>query len=341
MNATDFYQPHLDRVSRSFAFCIARLEGELRDWVSLSYLLCRLLDTIEDAAWPNRPDQDRAFDAFRAFLENPPTPIEVSAWAQTFPAGIEPGEQALLGDAYRCFTELHSLPPEVKEKIRRPVLHMYKGMRHFLAERRANGGLRLRTMADVNQYCFFVAGLVGELLTDLVAHRRPGAPHNYRDAFHFGLFLQKINLLKDQAQDEREGRFLVPSRREMLASLAHDAEGAIRYLTSLPLAERGFRLFCGWSLFLGLASLPWIERSSLLGMFTKIPRLVTQALLGKVEKIIDDNQALASLFREMLPKLPPWQAPATVGALPYMEKIYGGALKQEDFHALGLLPARA
>ena len=61
MSEIAYYQPHLDRVSRSFAFCIARLEGEMREWVSLSYLLCRLLDTVEDAPWadPRAPHRAR------------------------------------------------------------------------------------------------------------------------------------------------------------------------------------------------------------------------------------------------------------------------------------------
>lgn len=345
MGDTQFYQHHLDRVSRSFAFCIARLEGELRDWVSLSYLLCRLLDTVEDAPWDSCDDQDKAFDLFHDFLLSQPTSEQVSAWAASFPAGVDAGELDLLSQSHRCFSSLHSLSPEVREKIRRPVLNMYRGMRHFLRERREQGGVRLKSLAEVNQYCFFVAGLVGELLTDLVAQRWPSLPRNHRlylDAHHFGLFLQKINLLKDQSKDEKEGRFLVPSRTELLASLSRDADGAIRYLQSLPIAEKGFRLFCAWSLFLGLASLPWIERSKLLGLFLKIPRIMTERLLKTVEKVIDDNQALLRLFREMLPVMPKMKEPTgPLGEVLWMNELYNGSLRPEDFRELGLCPVAA
>jgi phytoene/squalene synthetase len=338
MSEIAFYQPHLDRVSRSFAFCIARLDGEMREWVSLSYLLCRLLDTVEDAPWSSPEAQDEAFDRFRSFIEEVPTPEAVQAWAAKF-GPIDPGEKILVDDAHRCFANLHALAPDVRERIQGPVMNMYRGMRHFLKDRREQGGLRLRTLAEVNQYCFFVAGLVGELLTDLVAQRWPAAPRcarNYLDAHHFGLFLQKINLLKDQAKDEKEGRFLVPSRTELLASLGRDAEGAIRYLQSLPIAEKGFRLFCAWSLFLGLASLPWIEKSRLLGIFTKIPRLFTETLLRKVEGLIDDNQALLGLFREMLPKLPASVSAQPAGEIAWMKEAYRGSLGIHEFRELGL-----
>jgi hypothetical protein len=216
---------------------------------------------------------------------------------------------------------------------------MYRGMRHFSREGRV---VRLRSLAEVNQYCFFVAGLVGDLLTDLVAERWPSFQVTRRtsvDAHHFGLFLQKVNLLKDQAADEREGRFLVHSRAELLASLRRDAEGALRYLQSLPIAEKGFRLFCGWSLFLGLASLPWTERSWARGIFEKIPRLLTQKLLGTVEHIIDDNQALFALFQQMLPATAPVAASPACAPLPWFREVYDGRLGDSELAELGLLSA--
>ncbi len=336
------YQKHLDRVSRSFAFCIARLDGDLRGWVGLSYLLCRILDTIEDAAWDSAERRSEAFEGFEKFLLSGADAREIDAWAKLFPL-IPAGERALLEDSARIFRDLHSLPPAIVEKIRQPVRNMYRGMRHFARAQHPGQVIRLRTIAEVNQYCFFVAGLVGDLLTELVAERWPAMKTNGRtfvDAHHFGLFLQKVNLLKDQAADEREGRFLVPSRTELLASLRRDAEGALRYLQALPIAEKGFRLFCAWSLYLGLASLPWTERSWAKGIFSKIPRVFTQKLLGTVEKIIDDNHALVGLFQQMLPVFPR-SAPASSvhGSLPWMAQVYEGRLREKEFAELGLLPA--
>ena len=338
-----YYQQHLDRVSRSFAFCIARLEGDFRAWVGLSYLLCRILDTVEDALWPDSVSRDSAFNEFEKFLMEGASQPEISAWASRFPS-VPEGERELLLDSARIFSDLHSLHPSLREKIRGPVLNMYRGMRHFTHGARPGEGLRLGSLAEVNQYCFFVAGLVGDLLTELVAERWPSMQVSRRtrlDAHHFGLFLQKVNLLKDQAADEKEGRFLVPSRPELLASLRKDAEGALRYLQSLPIAEKGFRLFCAWSLFLGLASLPWTERSWARGVFSKIPRLLTQKLLGTVEKVIDDNQALLALFQQMLPKLPALSpAPKGHGSAPaWLAVAYRGRLGQGEFAELGMLPA--
>ena len=338
------YQQHLDRVSRSFAFCIARLDGEFRCWVGLSYLLCRILDTVEDAQWQDSSDREEAFLRFEKFLLEGVSQLEILAWVSRFP-DVPVGERELLLDSARIFSDLHSLPIRVREKIRAPVLNMYRGMRHFSKGQKPGQAIRLQSISEVNQYCFFVAGLVGDLLTELVSERWPSMPvsgRTYLDAHHFGLFLQKVNLLKDQAADEKEGRFLVPSRPELLASLRKDAEGALRYLQSLPIAEKGFRLFCAWSLFLGLASLPWSERSWAKGIFSKIPRLLTQKLLASVEKIIDDNNALLVLFQQMLPALPASRPTYRLGAAPvWLGEVYRGRLGHQEFAELGMLPVLA
>lgn len=343
MGTIDRYQAHLDRVSRSFAFCIARLDGDLRAWVSLAYLLCRALDTVEDAVWDSESSQKRAFAAFDGFLRAVPTRDEVAGWSALFPTALPEGEKALLADSYFLFQELHALPEAPRKILQRSVRNMRRGMEYFSSAPRAPGEkVRLRSLAEVNQYCFFVAGLVGELLTELfhAARGETLSQASLLDAHHFGLFLQKINLLKDQREDEKEGRFLIHSRAEVLASLRRDAEGAIRYLTSLPVAEKGYRLFCAWSLFLGLASLPWIQRGFSMGLLNKIPRALTERLLATVGNLIDDNQALLKLFREMLPALPSLPtALVQVVSLKWFDESYEGKLSPEHMSALGMLPS--
>src|SRR6185503_11000917 len=93
---TEFYQSHLDRVSRSFAFCIRQLPDPLRDWVALSYLLCRLVDTVEDSAWTDLPLQMEAFRRFDRALEGAES---LSGWADLFPQGIPESEKLLVAEA--------------------------------------------------------------------------------------------------------------------------------------------------------------------------------------------------------------------------------------------------
>ena len=296
MRRFDFYQAHLDAVSRSFALCIPQLPAPFREQVALSYLLLRVLDTVEDAPFSDRLLQARQFDAFRRFLREKPSPERIEQFRGGFPAALTEGERALLADTDAFLDDAYDLQPAVRAAMFDPIDRMAEGMALYA---KRPGGVRLVDLEDVVRYCCIVAGLVGELLTRLWA-LEGDAPPKILDAYHFGLFLQKVNILKDQAEDEAAGRFFVPDRRELLSSLRADAEGALEYLTRLPRQARGYRTFCAWSLMLGAASLAQDgARES--------RRLQTLALLGRTAELAQDDKALRRQFAELMPPLPELQ----------------------------------
>jgi len=341
MQTANFYQNHLDQVSRSFAFCIARLKEPLRTWVGLSYLLCRVLDTAEDAAWDNKEAKIESLDQFKLFLQAMPQPVILKSWIQTIPKDIKKEEHQLVQDLGLLLGDLHELPDHVKSILQNSITSMNQGMSFFSKKNKLNE-LRLLNLSEVNTYCFFVAGLVGELLTNLLRADKPAItfPKNiYLKAHHFGLFLQKINLLKDQNEDKNHGRFLIPERAPFLASLAKNAKNSIDYILSIPASEKEFRLFCAWSLFLGLSSLSFIENSFLSGLVGKIPRSMTEKLLSKVESLIDSDQKLLELFNTMLPQYKEISsAPATQTEFsPILPSLYIGSLTSADLADLGIV----
>lgn len=294
MRSQEFYQRHLDAVSRSFALCIPQLDLPFGPRVALSYLLLRVLDTVEDSAFPDRRVQQRQFDAFRQFLAGRPSREEVEAFRSAFPPGITDGERRLLADTEAFIEDYHGLPAEPRAIVGSAIDRMAQGMAAYA---RRPAPLRLLDLEDVSRYCCIVAGVVGELLTRLWA-LGGGQPPRMLNAYRFGLFLQKVNILKDQAEDEAVGRFLVPDRREILASLRLDAEGALAYLTSLPERERGYRTFCAWSLMLGASSLSQLDGPR------ESRRAQTMGLLGRTAEIAQDDEALRRQFAELLPPLP-------------------------------------
>jgi phytoene/squalene synthetase len=310
MNKIDFYQNHLNRVSRSFAFCIQKLESPLRDWVSLSYLLCRTLDTVEDSLWESVELRSEQYEKLDAFIQGDFTESQVQAWGRKFPEGIPEGEKILIEDALVLFKELSALPREVRISIQETVLRMSAGMKHYASP---GNTLRLSNLFEVNRYCYFVAGIVGELLTRLVLHYRKQddflSDDLIKNAFHFGLFLQKVNLLKDQIEDEKQGRFLVPDRELLLASLRENARGSVDYLTSIPKEEKGYRVFCAWSLFLGAASLPWIAQAFEQKDGSKIPRAITEELLEVIEEMSQQDETLREELEAQLSNLPEFNRP--------------------------------
>jgi phytoene/squalene synthetase len=336
---SDFYQSHLDRVSRSFAFCIRQLPDPLRDWVALSYLLCRVVDTIEDSAWTDRTAQIEAFQRFDASLMGNGS---LADWANLFPADIPAGEKILIGDAAELMTDFHQFPTHAFEVIKELVLSMSQGMQHFCAKRR-DGSLRLSTLGEVNQYCFFVAGVVGELLAKLVAKVEPKfrlSQLNVVRAHHFGLFLQKVNLLKDQVGDEELGRHLIPSREVVEDSSQENAARALDFLLDVPKEQIEFRRFCAWSLFLGLQALSVARESLLRKRVLKVPRGDMEDVFAKVEVALDDDVAMRSLFDSFAAQLGwPKRLPLPHVAREFPEWIrhlYHGPLDSQSMNELGL-----
>lgn len=305
MERSDFYQTHLNRVSRSFAFCIANLRSPMRAWVGLTYLLCRVLDTVEDAPWKSSEQQIRQFQQFDQFLMTKPTAQQVKEWARCFPSDIPDGEKMLLEDSHLLFMDIHDSPESIREIVAGMVKKMSQGMRRF-SERRGlhqTNRLRLSSLDEVNEYCFFVAGVVGEALAQILAQVEPRFQvfkTRIRDAHHFGLFLQKVNILKDQNVDSAEGRDFVFDRTAVRSSMSLDAYGAFRFLNDIPLHQREFRQFCAWSFFLGLASLPLIESAFLRGSSGKLSREDAEEIFDQITLWIDDPNLVKQHYVESM-----------------------------------------
>jgi squalene-hopene/tetraprenyl-beta-curcumene cyclase len=324
------YQGRLDAVSRSFAMCIPQLDLPLRDRVALSYLLMRVLDTVEDAPFTDKAEQARQFQRLRGFLRAPPRRAELDAFVAGFPAELPDGERALLGDTAALFDDAHALPPAVRDAMFSAVDRMAIGMAAYA---RRPSGLRMVDLEDVTRYCCFVAGVVGELLTALFAiGKTPPAPPMVL-AYHFGLFLQKVNILKDQHEDEAAGRFLVPDRRELLASLRQDAQGALEYLQALPRGERGYRTFCAWSLMMGAVTVANLDQPR------RSRRDETAELLARTAAIAQDNAALGRLFAELLPELPsaiPGPPQAKPESVEWFRAVLAAPLSDVELRRLGI-----
>src|SRR5262245_17054587 len=139
----------LPEVSRSFALVIRLLPRKVGNAVMTSYLLCRIADTIEDSSLP--PDEKRA--CLRRFAA-----AVASGGAFEPPACDYPQTYRELmsraNDVLACF---RSLPAGVRALIAERVTEMCAGMGTWCDR-------EIRTLADQNEYCYFVAGLVGNLL---------------------------------------------------------------------------------------------------------------------------------------------------------------------------------
>jgi len=345
MNPSVDYQHYLNLVSRSFAFCIDRLNSPLKETIGLSYLLFRILDTIEDAKWSNLNDKLYFFSLFEKSILNLPTESSKLDWLNRFEKRIPDHEKQLLSVASLLFEDLHKLNSHDRLSLQKSLVTMKNGMLKFSVN---EGTLRLGSIKEVNQYCFFVAGVIGELLTDFISNltKTRYSKTVYINSYHFGLFLQKINILKDQSEDEIDGRFLVPNREQVISSIKINANGAINYLINIPLEQKEYRLFCAWSLFLGLSSLPFINSSWTSKLINKIPRAMTLNLIDQVEKLIDNNVLLEQFYLKLIQNLNSITLPATKEQIAVLQNnetdswlthIYKGQLGQSELSLLGVV----
>ncbi len=154
MEKSEFYQKHLDKVSRSFARCIANLKSPLKEWVGLSYLLFRALDTIEDAPWENSALKKLSFDQFHNCLNGQ---LNFS-WTAQLPDNIPEVEKQLMQDLPKLVQDFLVLPQPIQGSIRKSLVTMSLGMQRF-ASLTHQGQIRLKNLKEVNQYCFFVTGI--------------------------------------------------------------------------------------------------------------------------------------------------------------------------------------
>ncbi len=198
----------LPAVSRTFAIGIRALPGDLGRAVLTAYLICRLADTVEDA--PGMTPAEKA-PLFEALLDC----FDGQAAADRFPAMAtavtgDPAHLALVRHADLVFAHFLTLPTGTRRVVRHWVTEMVTGMRKFVEL--YPDGIRIQTVEEFREYCYYVAGTVGYLLTDLWHEHSPAVGQATYERLRercraFGEALQTVNILKDVGS-RRTGREL-------------------------------------------------------------------------------------------------------------------------------------
>ncbi len=137
-----------------------------------------------------------------------------------------------------------ALSPGAVAPIRKHVIRSAEGMASIVARTR-EGSLTLHSIPELQDYCYIVAGIVGEMLTELFLLDRPalaGVAATMRErAATFGEALQLVNILKDSEGDAREGRRYLPEEVPDLRSLRPRPPGPRRRGRIHPGAAEGGR----------------------------------------------------------------------------------------------------
>lgn len=238
----------LEKTSRTFALAIPLLEEPLRRRVGLAYLLFRIADTLEDADLWDRDQRLVALRSFEQWLGG-----GRGEWKHAPPPTKDAACLELLDRA-------DAVLAEVPDTERGHVKRTAHGMASYVARQDERGEILLVDLADLRAYCYVVAGIVGELLTELFG----AAPLLWEEGKLFGEGLQLVNILKDAPSDAKQGRvYLPPStpRAEVTRLAREDLRVAERYVEELRArgAGPGTIAFCTLPRKLAVATLDALD----------------------------------------------------------------------------------
>jgi phytoene synthase len=167
------------RVARTFALASRLLPRGIREDTELLYLVLRTLDDLVDLEGANDPVAEARLAAVEAWAARG-GPVGSTAAAAT-------PETRILEDLGRRHP---ALPRDA-------VADFVAGMRQDLA------GPRMATEADVDLYCYRVAGTVGRLMASILGAEGQEAD---RAARALGGAMQRTNILRDVDEDLARGR---------------------------------------------------------------------------------------------------------------------------------------
>ncbi|HSS39982.1 MAG TPA: squalene/phytoene synthase family protein [Polyangia bacterium] len=279
----------LQKTSRTFALTIPCLPQPTRDEVGIAYLLFRIIDTFEDAVLWSPEKRLQALADFIHVLDGPASASQALAdeWTRNPPL-IHDGYQELLARTPYVLERFEALRPEVRQILRTHVARSAEGMASFVRRVQPEGRLQLDTIADLRAYCYAVAGIVGEMLTELFVQGRESmqrvAPELRSRAAAFGEGLQLVNILKDARPDAMEGRTFLPRQaplREVFALARQDLADAAAYVDLLREggAEPGLVAFNAFICKLAAANLQILRDQ---GLGAKLTRLTVAKIAAEV-----------------------------------------------------------
>ncbi len=289
-------QDLLEKTSRTFALSIPQLPEPTRGEVTTAYLLFRIADTMEDASQWTADRKIEALEEFARLLrEREGAETIAGRWLEEPPVPHE-GYLELLGELGFVLDSFWAMPGAARDIVREHLLRTAQGMSGFVERSRGSDNLALDDLSDLKHYCYVVAGIVGEMLTELfhLDHPQlaPTASFLHRRAAAFGEGLQLTNILKDAATDVTEGRSYLPARvprLEVFELARQDLKRASEYVGALQEYEapRGVVAFCALPVLLAGATLDRVEQE---GPGSKITRDEVFALVEQLHTSLDRGE---------------------------------------------------
>ena len=332
-NQKKYLHTALNRVARTFALLPPFLDSVLADIMSTAYLVCRVVDSVEDCHQPFAWKQKR-FDEVKLLLRDPSSAEAIlSVWSQLEWPGLNDDEIAFMKieEGLELWKIFENMPQPYRNIICHWATEMAIGMEGTLNPAASPHVVRdgnvaiLRGLEDYNRYCYYVAGTVGYLQTEML-----NAFYDFSDdvfkvlqkySLAFGLGLQKTNIVKDFLDDLNRGICYIPSTwldeiqnmpllaqgatpdwiKQVLVDVKSVLDEAVEYISILPYKVNGVRQATLMCLLPAYQTILLAAKESRL-LFTKdhqikISKLVLAGCFRDAKRLAGNNQLLLQ-YRE-------------------------------------------
>ncbi len=315
---TDYAHWILTQVSRTFALNISILPPKIQKTILISYLFCRMADTLEDDKQLSLNKKKDLLSSFSNLLFSKGSFPNFQLQLPNNWKNSQNYDQFLTYHGHIIFSLFKEIPPQDKICIQKWVQEMVKGMTLFLPnETHLNNHQEskhsfwiIKNIRHLDLYCYFVAGTIGKMLTELFKNNSIYISKYLKKkldiyANSFGIGLQITNILKDvQSDQNRRISFLPlnlileqtpipddfftsppliirPVIKTLVSITQTHLEEALNYSLLIPRIEFRLRLFCLWPLFMAIATLSKITQENL-DLSKKTPVKISRKEVKKI-----------------------------------------------------------
>ncbi|WP_066050624.1 squalene/phytoene synthase family protein [Robertmurraya korlensis] len=223
----------LKETSRTFYIPITFLQRELKNTVTSAYLVFRAIDEIEDH---EELDNELKYTILMQISELFKQPFNNEEYLRI----LGPIKDCLPEVTLRLEEWLQACPKDTLSFVMNAACEMAVGMAKW-----AKANWQIRTREDLDDYTYYVAGLVGVLLSNIWEYCA-GVKTDRELAIGYGRGLQAVNILRNEKEDlDERGVSFVPdgwTRKELFEYAEENLAKADEYMKSLN--KRSIILFC-------------------------------------------------------------------------------------------------
>lgn len=259
----------LKKTSRTFYIPITLLKRDLRLTVGSAYLCMRAIDEIEDHETMDPTIKATLLQKTAALLR-----VDGAFDRDSYAELLAPYEAEFEEVTHRLGDWLEICPAGIIEKVKESTAEMADGMADWVLK-----NWYIETPEDLDDYTYYVAGLVGVMLSD-IWRWYDGTETDYDKALGFGRGLQAVNILRNQEEDyEERGVSFIPegwTRDDVFDFARRNLALADEYLEDIK--TKNILLFCKIPLRLAKRTLDVMEKGQ-----EKMTRIEVEELVEEIK----------------------------------------------------------